>query len=72
VLADVPAVATPYVSAVELRIYPLEAYLETIRDAHCTSHTANKRRQFVLDLLPLLLPTSIHGEHATLRPGRGT
>jgi hypothetical protein len=71
VLTDDPAAATPYLFAVELQIYPLEAYLETIHDAHYASHAAYKRRQFLFDLLPLLFPTSIYGDHAAVRPGHG-
>ncbi len=71
VLTGDPAAATPYFFAVELQIYPLEAYLETIHDAHVASHAAYKRRQFLFDLLPLLFPTSIYGDHAAVRPGHG-
>ena len=69
VLVDDPTAAIPYFFAVELQIYPLEAYLETIHDAHYASHTAYKRRQFLFDLLPLLFPASIYGDHAGLRFG---
>ena len=64
-IADAAA-ETPYLFAVELQIYPLEAYLETIHDAHYASHTAYKRRQFLFDLLPLLFPTAVYGDHTRL------
>ena len=56
--------AGPYLFPVEVQIYPLEAYLRTLHDAHFASHTAYKRRQFLVDLLPLLFPSVIYGaEH---------
>jgi hypothetical protein len=63
VLVDDPSGATPYLFAVEVQIYPVEAYLRTLGDAHFASHTAYKKRQFLLDLLPLLFPPSIFGTH---------
>lgn len=61
ILMDDPASPTPYLFSVEIQIYPLEAYLRTLYDAHFASHTAYKRRQFLNELLPLLFPPEIFG-----------
>jgi hypothetical protein len=61
VLMPDPAGDTPYLFAVEVQIYPIQAYLRTLQDAHYASHTAYKRRQFLHDLLPALFPPSIFG-----------
>lgn len=55
---------TPYLFSVEIQIFPLEAYLRTLYDAHFASHTAYKKRQFLNELLPLLFPPEIYGGHA--------
>jgi hypothetical protein len=64
VLVDDPARSSPYLFPVEIQIYPLEAYLSTLHDAHFASHAAYKRRQFLKDLLPVLFPAEVYGEHA--------
>ena len=48
----------------EIQIFPLEAYLETLYDAHFASHAAYKRRQFLHELLPILFPAGIYGVEA--------
>jgi hypothetical protein len=71
VLMPDPAGETPYLFPVEVQIYPLEAYLRTLHDAHFASHTAYKRRQFLLDLLPVLFPPAIFGAVYTEDPTEG-
>jgi len=61
VLMPDPAGDSPYLFPVEVQIYPREAYLRTLHDAHYLSHTAYKRRQFLHDLLPVLFPSSVYG-----------
>lgn len=60
VLMEDPSSTTPYLFSVEIQIYPLEAYLRTLYDAHFASHTAYKKRQFLNELLPLLFPPGIY------------
>lgn len=69
-MAD-PAGDIPYLFPVEVQIYPLEAYLRTLQDVHFASHTAYKRRQFLLDLLPVLFPLTVFGEVYTEDPTTG-
>ena len=61
VLMPDPAGDSAYLFPVEVQIYPREAYLRTLHDAHYLSHTAYKRRQFLHDLLPVLFPASVFG-----------
>jgi hypothetical protein len=61
VLMEDPSSETPYLFSVEIQIYPLEAYLRTLCDAHFASHTAYKKRQFLNELLPLLFPSALYG-----------
>jgi hypothetical protein len=61
VLMPDPAGDSPYLFPVEVQVYPLEAYLRTLHDAHYASHTAYKQRQFLLDLLPALFPEAVYG-----------
>jgi hypothetical protein len=56
-----PSSSSPYLFSVEIQIFPLEAYLRTLYDAHFASHTAYKKRQFLNELLPLLFPPEIFG-----------
>ena len=62
VLTDDPTGGTPYFFAVEVQIFPLEAYLRTLYARHFASHYAYKRRQFLHDLLPMLFPSEIYGK----------
>ena len=66
ILIEDPSAPSPYLFAVEVQIYPLEAYLHTLYDAHFASHTAYKRRQFLHDLLPVIFPPEIYGEETAL------
>ncbi len=66
VLMDDPSSESPYLFSVEVQIYPLEAYLRTLYDAHFASHYAYKRRQFLHDLLPVLFPEEIYGSVTAL------
>jgi hypothetical protein len=66
VLMDDPSSEAPYLFSVEVQIYPLEAYLRTLYDAHFASHSAYKRRQFLNDLLPVLFPEEIYGSVTAL------
>lgn len=61
VLMEDPSSSSPYLFSVEIQIFPLEAYLRTLYDAHFASHTAYKKRQFLNELLPLLFPPEIFG-----------
>ena len=61
ILMDDPSSDVPYLFSVEIQIFPLEAYLSTLYDAHFASHTAYKRRQFLHELLPILFPAAIYG-----------
>ena len=40
ILMDDPSSDVPYLFSVELQIFPLEAYLSTLYDAHFASHSA--------------------------------
>lgn len=60
-LMEDPAADAPYLFSVEMQIYPIEAYLRTLYDAHFASHSAYKKRQFLNDLLPTLFPPGIYG-----------
>jgi hypothetical protein len=64
VLTEDEAGASPYFFGVEVQIFPLEAYLRTLHAEHFASHYAYKRRQFLIDLLPLLFPSEIYGKEA--------
>jgi hypothetical protein len=66
VLMDDPSSDAPYLFSVEIQIFPLEAYLSTLYDAHFASHAAYKRRQFLHELLPILFPASIYGGGAVV------
>lgn len=59
-IAD-PASESPYQVPVEVQIYPLEAYLDTLSGQGMVSHRAYKRRQFLGELLPILFPDTIYG-----------
>ncbi|HJQ97126.1 MAG TPA: hypothetical protein VJ826_02375 [Candidatus Polarisedimenticolaceae bacterium] len=61
ILTGDPSSDVPYLFSVEIQIFPLEAYLETLYDAHFASHAAYKRRQFLHELLPILFPATIYG-----------
>ncbi len=65
VLTEDEAGASPYFFGVEVQIFPLEAYLRTLHARHFASHYAYKRRQFLLDLLPLLFPSEIYGKETS-------
>jgi hypothetical protein len=69
VLMDDPSSDAPYLFSVEIQIFPLEAYLSTLYDAHFASHSAYKRRQFLHELLPILFPASIYGGGAVVLSG---
>lgn len=60
-MAD-PASHAPYQVPVEMQIYPLEAYLDTLSGEGLAGHRAYKRRQFLSELLPILFPPSIYGD----------
>ena len=64
ILTNDPSSDVPYLFSVEIQIFPLEAYLETLYDAHFASHAAYKRRQFLHELLPILFPAGIYGVEA--------
>jgi hypothetical protein len=64
ILSNDPSSDVPYLFSVEIQIFPLEAYLETLYDAHFASHAAYKRRQFLHELLPILFPAAIYGVDA--------
>lgn len=66
ILTDDPSSDVPYLFSVELQIFPLEAYLSTLYDAHFASHSAYKRRQFLNELLPILFPSDIYGGEAVV------
>ena len=66
ILMDDPSSDVPYLFSVELQIFPLEAYLSTLYDAHFASHAAYKRRQFLNELLPILFPSGIYGGEAVV------
>jgi hypothetical protein len=70
ILVEDPAGAAPYLFPVEVQIYPLEAYLRTLHSSHYANHAAYKRRQLLHDLLPVLFPAEIYGEHASTRLSR--
>lgn len=69
VLMDDPSAGAPYLVSVEIQIFPLEAYLATLYDAHFASHAAYKRRQFLHELLPILFPRAIFGVDPPELPG---
>jgi hypothetical protein len=64
ILTNDPSSDVPYLVSVEIQIFPLEAYLETLYAAHFASHAAYKRRQFLNELLPILFPAAIYGVEA--------
>lgn len=63
-MAD-PSSHAPYQVPVEVQIYPLEAYLDTLSGQGLASHRAYKRRQFLSELLPILFPATIYGHTAS-------
>ena len=75
VLCEDDPSAAPYLFPVELQIYDLESYLQTLHDAHYASHTSYKRRQFLDELLPALFPAEVFAETGSAPvdsdPGRG-
>ena len=66
ILVEDPSARVPYLFAVEIQVFPLEAYLKTLLDESFASHTAYKRRQFLRDLIPALFPPEIFGEETRL------
>ncbi len=66
ILVEDPSASVPYLFAVEIQVFPLEAYLKTLLDESFASHTAYKRRQFLRDLIPALFPPEIFGEETRL------
>jgi hypothetical protein len=69
ILMDDPSSDVPYLFSVEIQIFPLEAYLNTLYDTHFASHAAYKRRQFLHELLPILFPASLYGGKAVVLSG---
>jgi len=69
ILMDDPSSDVPYLFSVEIQIFPLEAYLDTLYDTHFASHAAYKRRQFLHELLPILFPSELYGGEAVVLAG---
>jgi len=52
---------SPYRFTVEIQIHTLESFLRTVCGAHHANHLALKLRQFLMGLVPVLLPAPIYG-----------
>jgi hypothetical protein len=63
VLIEDPFGASPYLVPVEIQICPLDAYLGTLHESDFTSRFAQKERQFLNQLLPVLFPVEIYWKH---------
>ncbi len=52
---------SPYRFTVEIQIHTLESFLRTVCGAHHANHLALKLRQFLVGLVPVLLPAAVYG-----------
>jgi hypothetical protein len=52
---------SPYRFTVEIQIHTLESFLRTVCGAHHANHVALKLRQFLMGLVPVLLPARVYG-----------
>ena len=60
-----------YLFSVELQIFTVESFLQTVHSEAYTSHREYKRRQFLQGVMPYVFPATVYGAPA-LEPDSGT
>ena len=54
----------PYLFSVELQIFTVQSFLQTVHSQAYTSHREYKRRQFVQGVMPYVFPAAVYGAPA--------
>lgn len=61
-----------YLFSVELQIFTVESFLQTVHSQAYTSHREYKRRQFVQGVMPTVFPVRLYGEPAPAAQDSGS